>query len=249
MQNTEWLGVDAPRVFTTTRWSVVAACSADDRVKANRALSELCQSYWQPIYACIRHHGYSAHDAQDLTQEFFVHLLKGKWVQHLDAAKGRFRSYLSVSLRNFLASYHRRRWTLWRGWGGQLVSFDAEEAENRYRRDLATQASPETLYERQWATIMIEHALRELRLELEADGKGVLFGYFEAVLAARPRDFVYEDAARLLSTTVEALHAALSRWRRRFRALLREEIARTVASKAEIEAELEHLQRLSSQVL
>ena len=245
MENTNWLGIGTAKVFHTTRWSVVAACLQDDQAKANSALSELCQFYWWPVYACIRHHGHSVHDAQDLTQEFFVHLLRGKWLHQLDAAKGRFRSYLSVALRHFLISRHRRRWTLWRGWGSQIVSFDAQEAEGRYLQDLVTQDSPEMFYERQWAAAVIEHALGELRLEMRARGKEVLFGYFDAVLEARPREFGYQEAARSLGTSVEALHAALARWRQRFREILREDVGRTVTSKTEIDAELEHLQRLS----
>ncbi|MBE7158130.1 MAG: sigma-70 family RNA polymerase sigma factor [Rhodospirillales bacterium] len=245
MENTGSIGIGAAKVFATTRWSVLVACLHDDQVKANGALSELCQAYWRPIYACIRHHGHSVHDAQDLTQEFFVHLLKGKWLHQLDAAKGRFRSYLSTALRHFLISHHRRRWTFWRGWGSQVVSFDAEAAEGRYLQDLATQASPEAFYERQWATTVIDHALEDLRLEMRTKGKEILFGYFDAVLGAHPREFVYLEAARSLGTTVEALHAALARWRGRFRELLREEIGATVTSKSEIDAELEHLQRLS----
>ncbi len=233
------------RVFNTTRWSVVAACLQDDQTKSNEALSELCQSYWRPVYSCVRHHGHSVHDAQDLTQEFFAHLLNGKWLHQMDSAKGRFRSYLSVALRHFLISRHRRRWTLWRVWGSQIVSFDAKEAEGLYLRALVTHDSPETAYERQWAATVIEHALGELRVEMRARGKEVLFGYFDAVLEARPREFIYQEAAQSLGTTVEALHAALARWRRRFGEILREEIGRTVASKVEIDAELEHLQRLS----
>ncbi len=245
MENTNWFSIGAARVFSTTRWSVVAACLQDDQAKARVALSELCQAYWRPVYACIRHHGHSVHDAQDLTQEFFVHLLKGKWLDQLDAAKGRFRSYLSVALRHFLISHHRRRWTLWRGWGSQVVSFDAQEAEGLYLKGLVTQDSPEAFYERQWAATLIEHALGELRVEMRAKGREVLFGYFDAVLEACPREFVYQEAAWSLGTSVDALHAALARWRQRFREILREEIGRTVTSKSEIDAELEHLQRLS----
>lgn len=249
VENTNWIGVGAAKVFATTRWSVVATCLHDDQAKADSALCELCQAYWRPVYACIRHHGHSVHDAQDLTQEFFAHLLKGRWLHQLDAAKGRFRSYLSVALRHFLISQHRRRWTLWRGWGSQVVSFDAQETEGRYLQDLVTQDSPETFYDRQWTTTVLEHALEELRTEMRARGKEVLFGYFDAILEARPRSFVYQEAAEQLGTSVEALHAALARWRGRFRELLREEIGRTVTSKAEVDAELAHLQRLSGRVM
>lgn len=249
MENAGWIGFNASKVFATTRWSVIAACSHADQAKADRALSELCQSYWRPVYACIRHHGHPVHDAQDLTQEFFVRLLKGKWLYRLDGAKGRFRSYLSVALRNFLVSHHRRRWNLWRGRRGVVVSFDANEAESLYQQDLATQASPEALYERQWAATVIEHALGQLLIEMRADGKEALFGHFDAILAMRPRSFASEEVAQSLGMSEGALHAALYRWRCRLRALLRGEIGRTVASKTEINAELEYLQRLFGRAL
>lgn len=236
-------------VFATTRWSVIAACSHADRAKAERALSELCQSYWRPVYACIRHHGHPVHDAQDLTQEFFVRLLKGKWLARLDGAKGRFRSYLSVALRHFLVSRRRQRWHLWRGRGGTVVSFDADEAEDRYQQNLATHATPEALYERQWAATVIEHALGQLLIEMRADGKEALFGHFDAILATRPRAFAFEEVARSSGMSVAALHAALYRWRCRLRALLRGEIGRTVTSRTEIDAELEYLQRLFGRAL
>ncbi len=244
MENTNWFGVGVAKVFATTRWSVIAACSDDNQLRASAALSEVCQSYWQPVYACIRHHGHSVHDAQDLTQEFFVHLLKGRWSRGLSAAKGRFRSYLSVALRHFLVSHHRRRWTLWRGWGKTVVSFDANEAEGRYQQAITSQASPEALYERQWAVTVIDQALDQLLIEMRADGKEALFGHFDAILSAQSRAFPYEEVAKALDLTVGALHVALHRWRRRLRALLHEEIGRTMTSKIEIEDELEHLQRL-----
>ena len=244
MENTNWLGIGVAKVFATTRWSVIAACSDDDQARANSALSEVCQSYWQPVYACVRHRGHSVPDAQDLTQEFFVHLLRGKWSKDLNAAKGRFRSYLSVALRHFLVSHHRRRWTVWRGWGKTVFSFDADEAEGRYQQALTIKVSPEALYERQWAIAVIDQALGQLLIEMRADGKEALFGHFDAILSAQTREFPYEEVARALGLTVGALHVALHRWRRRFRTLLHEEIRRTVTSKAEIEDELEHLQRL-----
>ncbi len=249
MENTNWLGIGAAKVFATTRWSVIAACSDDDQLRAKVALSEVCQSYWQPVYACIRHHGYSVHDAQDLTQEFFVHLLKGKWSKDLNAAKGRFRSYLSVALRHFLVSHHRRRWTLWRGRGKMVVSFDADEAEGRYQQTMTSQASPEALYERQWALTVIDQALDQLLIEMRADGKEALFGQFDAILSAQSRAFPYKKVAKALGLSVGALHVALHRWRRRLRALLHEEIGRTVTSTSEIGAELEHLQRLAGRPL
>lgn len=242
MENVSWLTPVAARVFVTTRWTVIAACSQTDEAKAQAALKELCQSYWQPVYSCIRHRGYAAHDAQDLAQDFFLRLLKGTWLSHLDEAKGRFRAYLSVALRNFLHDQWRSRWTLKRGRGSSMVPIEAQEAEDGYASVVATQVTPETLYERQWAKTVIERVFDGLRIELQADGKECLLEHFEAILTARTHHFPYEDTARSLGMSVGSLHGALHRWRKRFHVLMREEIACTVFSKAEIDDELRHLQ-------
>ena len=244
MESTDSLGIGSAKVFATTRWSVIAACSDDDQSRSKAALSELCQSYWQPIYTCIRHHGHPVHDAQDLTQEFFVHLLKGKWTKDLDSAKGRFRSYLSVALRHFLVSRHRRRWTLWSGRGPALVPLDADGAEGHYQQALKSEDSPEDLYERQWAVTVIEQALGQLRVEMQADGKEMLYEHFDAILEGTSRRIGYADLAQSVGMTVGGVHTSLHRWRRRFYNLLRDEVARTVVSKSEIDAELDHLFRL-----
>ena len=247
MENVSWLNPVSGQVFATTRWTVIAACKEPDHAKAQLALTELCQAYWQPVYACIRHHGYSVHDAQDLTQDFFVRLLNGRWLQHLDAAKGRFRAYLSTALHNFLREQWRRRWTLRRGRGHSLVHFDTQEAEGSYAALIATQTTPESLYEYHWATTVIDATLEQLRIEMRAAGREALLAHFDAIMATGTRAFPFEETARSLGLETGALHVALHRCRQRFHTLIREEIARTVASKAEIEAELLHLQRVVAQ--
>ena len=247
MENVSWLAPITARVFVTTRWTVIEACKQTNQAKAQAALEELCQAYWQPVYVCIRHRGHSVHDAQDLTQDFFLRLLGGTWLKHLDEAKGRFRAYLSVALRNFLHDQWRRRWTLKRGRAGTVVPFEAQEAENSYALVPATEITPESLYERQWARVVIEHTLDQLRIEMKADAREGLFDHFDAILTADTHHFPYEDMAQSLGMKVGALHGALHRWRQRFHALLRQEIARTVVSKAEIEDELRHLQRVFAQ--
>ncbi len=244
MEDVPWHNPITARIFVTTRWTVIEACKQTDEASAQAALEELCQSYWQPVYACIRHRGHSAHDAQDLTQDFFLRLLEGKWLKHLNEAQGRFRAYLSTALTNFLRDQHRRRWTWRRGRGVTIVPLDSQDAENCYQETPGTHITPESLYERQWARAVIEHTFDQLRIELGAVGKESLLDHFEAILEADTRGFPYEELALSMGIKVGTLHGMLHRWRQRYHALLRAEIARTVVSKAEIEDELRHLQHV-----
>lgn len=242
-----WFTPGLARVFATTRWSVIIACKKTEGAQEHEALAELCQSYWKPVYACIRHHGHAVHDAQDLTQEFFMRLLKGSCFDHLDEAKGRFRAYLSTALRNFLRDHHRRRCTFRRGRGTIVVPLECESAEGSYAQMRAT-ATPETLYELHWAQTVIELAFEQLRIEMRADGKEALLDHFDAVLTASTHQFPYAEIAHSLHMTVGALHSALHRCRQRFQMLLREEIGRTVTSKAAVDDELRYLRRVFGQV-
>ena len=246
MENASWLGPTSARVFATTRWTVIAACRQDDETRAREALAELCQTYWRPVYLRIRHHGYAAHDAQDLTQDFFLHLLEGKWLDQLDEVKGRFRAYLATTLQNFLRKQWRRRWTLRRGRGCDLLQIEAADAEESYALALATQTTPESLYEREWACVVVNQTLQQLRIEMRAAGREFLFDHFEAILGAETRNFRFEQLADALNLSVGALHGTLHRWRHRYYTLMREEIARTVVSKSDIEDELRHLRRVFS---
>ena len=241
MESVSWLTPLKAQVFATTRWSVVKACTDTTEARAHEALGELCQAYWQPVYACVRHHGYSSHDAEDLTQEFFARLLKGRYFEHLDQSKGRFRAYLSVALQNFLRDQWRRRWTWRRGRGARLISLEAQEAEDSYAHLPATHVTPELLYERQWARTVIDQAMEQLTVELRAGRREILCEHFDALFTGDTADFPFAKVAAGLNLNVGALHTLLHRCRQRFRTLLREEIARTVLSKTEIEDEIEYL--------
>ena len=230
-------------VFATTRWSVVLACRNENENRSREALAEISQSYWRPVYACIRHHGHSEHDAQDLTQDFFVRLLSGK-LKYADQSRGRFRAYISVALQNFLRDHKRRQWTWRRGRGNTLISLDGQEAEEGYSRTLATQDTPELLYDRQWAALVVENAIKQLRTELAAQGREVLIAHFDAIFAGTTRDFPFQEVARQIGVSVGTLHKTLHHCRGRFQVLLREEVARTVASKREIDDELLYLKQV-----
>lgn len=236
----------AGRVFTTTRWSVLQACGGVDPVLARQALEELCQSYWYPIYASVRHAGRTPEDARDLTQEFFAKILREGWLRQVDPSRGRFRFYLLAALRRFLCDQHRRRWTLRRGRGYQVLSLDLAAAESRFSLEPATTESPETIYEQKWAATVIRHALEQLGVELSAQGRTGLFECFQAAESGEPGAGFYEEAATRLGKTTGALHTALSRLRERLRTLVREEVARTVAQRteSEIDEEIRHLRRV-----
>lgn len=236
-----WVETFKGQVFATTRWSVVKASTSVNEAQAREALGELCRTYWLPVYACIRHQDYSEHDAEDLTQDFFLRLLDGRRLKYLDQAKGRFRAYLSVALQHFLRSRWRHRWALRRKDGAMTIPLDLQGAEARYQRAVITPISPALLYERQWARTIIDGALDQLKTEMRADDKEMLFEHFEAAWGGDADTFSPTEAARRLGLSAGALHALLHRWRRRLRSLLREEVARTVYSKEEIEEELRHL--------
>lgn len=249
MNNSTWLDLPTAKVFATTRWTVVTRAKQDDEVLAQQAVGELCQAYWQPVYLCVRHHGYSVHDAQDLTQEFFLQLLKGKWLKHLDGAKGRFRAYLAVALKNFLRSHWRRRWTLRGRHAREIVSIECNEGENSYTANSTLQITPETLYEQHWATSVLERAFDQLKIELRANKTEVFLQHFDALMGPGSDAALHHEIAQSLNMTAGALRGALFRWRQRFVTLMREEVGRTVLASTDIDDELKHLQRIFARTL
>ncbi len=229
------------RWFTTTHWSVVLLAGGKDAPEATAALEELCRNYWYPLYAYVRRRGYGAEDAQDLTQEFFVRLLRREDLAHADPHKGRFRSYLLKSLNHFLAHQWRREHTLRRGGGKAVVSLDDETAELRYARELASEATPETLYNRRWALTLFDRALARLQAEAGAAGKDRQFAAFKRFLSNPAEEGEYALLAQELKTSPGSIAAAVHRLRQRYAELVRDEIAHTVASRVEVEEELQHL--------
>jgi RNA polymerase sigma factor (sigma-70 family) len=229
------------KIFSTTRWALIKRCSEADEAKARVALEELCQSYWYPVYACIRHQGHGVPDAEDITQDFFAEMLTRRWIKYLDEAKGRFRSYLSTALRHFLQDRLKRRLALKRGGRRTIISLDAGLAEKWEALEPVTHITPESLYEIKWARLVISHALEQFRLELSGQNKAHMFHHFNALLISGRGESDYEAVAEALGMSKGALHVAMHRMRRRFGALLREEIARTVFSPEEVDEELSYL--------
>ena len=226
--------------FATTHWSLVLAAGRGSRPGAGAALATLCETYWYPLYYYVRRRGCRAEEAQDLTQAFFATLLEKEYLRVADPERGRFRSFLLASLNHFLANEWRRRSARKRGGGKPAISLDAESAETRYRQEPAHNLTPERAYERRWALLLLEKALSKLRDEYAAGGKAKVFVRLSGFLGGGERA-AYEKAARDLDMTEGAVKVAVHRLRKRCRAILRAEVAQTVADPADVDEELRHL--------
>ena len=231
---------DAGR-FEATRWSIVIAAGggAADSQRAHRALEHLCTAYWYPLYAFVRRQGHSPHDAQDLTQEFFARLLARNFLGDADPSKGRFRSFLLGALKHFLSDEWDRARAQKRGGGHQPISLDAESAETRYQLEPADESSAEKIYERRWALALLDEVLKRLRDEFTRDGKEHVFDELKSALTGGK--IPYAEIAARLGVKEGAVRTAIHRLRTRYRDIVRAEIAETVASPADVDAEMQHL--------
>jgi RNA polymerase sigma factor (sigma-70 family) len=229
------------RAFVTTHWSVVLSASGSDSTRAQAALEELCQTYWYPLYAFVRRQGHGKEDAEDLTQEFFARLLRKDYLQVVSPDKGRFRSFLLMALKRFLANEWDRARAQKRGGGQRALSLDTDTAEQRYRIEPADTLSADRIFERRWALTLIERVLAKLRAEFEAAGRTVGFEQLKAFLTVGRDAISYADVALSLGQSEGALRVAVHRLRKRFRELFQTEIAKTVAGPDDIEAEIRHL--------
>lgn len=217
-------------------------CAGDSQdPRAQEALSRLCQVYWYPLYAYIRRRGYGPQDAQDLTQGFFAHLLERNALAKADPNRGRFRNFLLTSLRHFLANERARAAAEKRGGGGALVALDAASAETRYGLEPADPATPEKVFEHNWALALLEQALKQLQDEQAAAGRAAQFDHLRDCLMGELEAPSYAEMAPVLGTSADALRATVHRLRLRFRRLLREEVAHTVRTPGEVEEEMRHL--------
>lgn len=227
--------------FLTTRWSVVVRAGAGED---GEALTQLCRDYWYPLYSYLRRRGLPMHDAQDVTQAFFLHIVEGQLLTRVSAERGRFRSYLLGALQNFLANEQRRQRTLKRGGRETMVSIDEMQAEERFALEPADELTPETQFERSWAFALLEHVCVRLRTDYEGAGRAVLFEGLEPYLAGKEQLAGYAELGRTLAMSESAVAVAIHRMRRRYGELLREEIAHTVATPEEVEDEIAYLLRV-----
>ena len=237
----------APGAFVTTRWSLIlsgAGSESGDR-EIREALAELCRIYWRPIFLFITRRGYSPEDAEDLTQDFFVRILRGDWLQKADPARGRFRSLLLKSLQNFLNDAIDRRKSRKRGGDISFIPWDAWIAEGpahfNFPGEALTSWPAERVFDTSWAATMVQRALRRLREECEPKGRLRVFEVLSPYLSAERDDLSYATLATKLRVPESLVKNLLHRMRQRFRVLLREEVRQTVADPAEVDEELRHL--------
>ena len=226
--------------FATTHWSVVLEAQGQSAA-AQEALEKLCRAYWRPIYSFIRRQGAGREEAEDFTQGFFALLLERRDLDAVRREKGRLRSYLLTSLKHFVASEQRRALAVKRGKGQQLVPLEELSAIDRTEMEPADHLSADRLYERRWASTLMEQVLRRLKDEYCTAGNAALFDWLKQLLLDEPGAPSQAEIAARLGMKENAVWQALHRFRHRYQVLLREEISHTVAIGSDIEDELRHL--------
>jgi RNA polymerase sigma factor (sigma-70 family) len=220
---------------------VLAAGADATSTGAPEALAALCETYWYPLYAFLRSRGHSASDAEDLTQAFFARLLEKHTLRHADPDRGRFRSFLLTSLTHFAANEHDKEAARKRGGGIPALSLEFENAEGRFQLEPATDETPEKVFDRRWALTLLDCVLTRLKTEMVRTGRESQFERLETYLMGDRPQLSYAQSASALGMSEGAIKVAVHRLRRRFRDLIRDEIAQTVSSPEEVEDELEHL--------
>ena len=223
--------------FSTTHWSVVLTAQSSSP-EADQALEKLCRSYWRPLYAFVRRQGHGVEESQDLTQAFFERILERRDLDAVRQEKGRLRSYLLVALKNFLANEHYRATAVKRGQGRPLIPWESLRETELEQLDVV---SADKIYERRWALTILDQVLARLEEEYRTAENVRLFGQFKKLLADESERLSQADVARDLGMTENAVKQAFHRFRNRYRELLRDEIAHTVATPGDIEDELRHL--------
>lgn len=227
--------------FATTHWSVVRAAGRPGSVHYRQALETLCRTYWFPLYAYLRRQGYDRESAEEHTQAFFARLLEKHSVRLADPKRGKFRSFLLMSLKNFLADERDRERAKKRGGGRRVFSLDFENAEGRYALEPADRLSPQKVFERSWALTVLERTMARLQVEADTEKKRKMFDDLKVYLTAKESSLPYCDAAKDLGMSEGAIRVAVHRLRRRYRELLRDEIAQTVSTEEEIDQEIRDL--------
>jgi RNA polymerase sigma-70 factor (ECF subfamily) len=227
--------------FRTTHWSVVVAAQGSDSLDRSAALTALCRNYWYPLYAFVRRQGRNAHEAEDLTQDFFARLLGKNALASVHPQNGRFRSFLLASLKNFLANDWDRNHTAKRGGACIFTSWDDQVGEDRYLREPSHELTPEKLFEQSWALTVITTVMEQLKKDYTGAGKGPLFEAIQLYLAGDGGPDTYAGMGQQLGMAEGAVKMAVMRLRENFRHRLRSEIAQTVVDPGEIVAELRHL--------
>jgi RNA polymerase sigma factor (sigma-70 family) len=227
--------------FVTTHWSVVLSARERGAAQSAAALETLCRTYWYPLYAFVRRQGRAPHEAQDLTQAFFARLLEKDYLQTVAREKGKFRTFLLMAFKRFLANEWDREHAQKRGGFAPTVSIDQEMAESRFAAEPADNLGPDVLYDRQWAVALLDQTMRQLREEYVTSGRAKLFEYLQSCLAREESALPYAEIAARLKLTEAAVKMAVHRLRARYREILRTEIAHTVSGPEEVEQEIRDL--------
>jgi RNA polymerase sigma factor (sigma-70 family) len=227
--------------FRTTHWSIVLAAGNAGEPKALDAMSKLCGAYWYPLYAYVRRRGYRVEEAQDLTQEFFGRLLEKNSLEVANRERGRFRTFLLAMMGNFLNNEWDRARTAKRGGGHELISWDAQTAEERYQQEPSHEETPERIFERRWALTVLESAMIALREEYRSGGKAELFEALQVCLSGERSTEPYAGLAARLGLSEGAVKVAVHRLRQRFGDALRLTIVQTLGRAEDVEQELTHL--------
>lgn len=232
--------------FATTHWSAVLSVGRRDSPAAKAALEELSRTYWYPLYAFLRRTGNKPEDAEDLVQGFFLYLLEGEVLRSVEREGGRFRSFLLVTLKHFVSDQKDKARAQKRGGSRHVISWDLVEAEQRFEREASKDASPDRLFDRRWASALLDRSMERLRQECMASGKGKLFDQLKGFVSGDRTRVSYAEAAAQADLSLSALKSAIFRLRQRYHELVREEVGQTLANPGELKDELRYLLSLFS---
>jgi RNA polymerase sigma-70 factor (ECF subfamily) len=237
--------------FPATMWSMVLEAGQGDGTgqdsRRRESLTELCRIYWYPVYGWLRRHGQSPHDAQDLTQGFFAHLLRNDRLGTVGPELGRFRSFILASLRNYLCDQHDKAAALKRGGGVADLSIDAAAVEHRYQLEPANGADPSRLFDRNWALALLQRVLSRLEDDQDSEVQRARFSALEPFLLGEAADHTQSEAAARLGMSDGAFKVALLRLRQRYRELFRQEVAQTLRDRDDLDEEMAHVLAILSE--
>ena len=227
--------------FQTTRWSVVLRAGEPGDDGSRKALAELCDAYWFPVYGFVRSQGHREQDARDLTQAYFAELLEKSFLRDLDPDAGRFRSFLRVSVRNFMSHQRERKQALKRGGASHTVSLDSEQAENLISSEQAGNRTPEQAFEVRWARTLVQRSMVRLEEEFRDAGQADRFGVLRGFLVSDGPVEPYSEIAACLQVTENGVKTMVRRLRKRFGIVIRAEVAQTIRDHEDVDKELRYL--------
>jgi RNA polymerase sigma-70 factor (ECF subfamily) len=228
-------------VFATTHWTVVLAAGKRSTPQSDRALEELCRTYWFPLYAYVRRRGHTKEDAEDLTQAFFARFLEKNYLAGLSAERGRFRAFLLASLKHFLINEWDKSRRQKRGGGVTPLSLDWQTADTQFQIADTSEPSPDKAFDREWAVTLLAKVIERLQAECVAEGRAKQFAELKIFLTVGKGELTHADAAKTLGMDEGAVRVAVHRLRKRYRQLLRDEIAQTLADSADVDEEMRAL--------